>query len=63
MKLLTTSQVAEKLQLSGSTIEDWRWKRLRPPFIRVSKGCIRYDEDALDMWIRERMIQEIPRSS
>jgi predicted DNA-binding transcriptional regulator AlpA len=63
MKLLNTSQVAEKLQLSRSTLEDWRWKRQGPPFLRISRGCIRYDEDALDVWIRERMIQEVLRSS
>jgi predicted DNA-binding transcriptional regulator AlpA len=63
MKLLTTSQVAEKLQLSDSTLEDWRWKRLGPPFLRISRGCVRYDEDALEAWIQERMVHELPHSS
>ena len=62
MKLLTTSQVAEKLQLSDSTLEDWRWKRLGPPFLRISRGCVRYDEDALEAWIQERMVYELPHS-
>lgn len=40
IKLLTTKQAAEMLQLSASTLEDWRWKRIGPRFIRVSGGCI-----------------------
>jgi hypothetical protein len=56
-------RIAEKLQLSGSTLEDWRWKRLGPPFFRISKGCIRYDEDALEAWVKDRMIQEVSRSN
>ena len=63
MKLLTTSQVADKLQLSESTLEDWRWKRSGPPFLRISRGCVRYEEDALEAWIHERMVYELPHSS
>lgn len=63
MKLLTTSQVALMLQLSGATLEDWRWKRMGPPFVRISRGCIRYDEDSVEEWIKKRMVQEIPDST
>lgn len=63
MRLLTTQQVATRLQLSPDTLADWRWKRIGPPFLRISRGCIRYDEATLDLWISTQTIREIPRSA
>jgi predicted DNA-binding transcriptional regulator AlpA len=60
IKLLTTKQAAEMLQLSASTLEDWRWKRIGPRFIRVSGGCIRYDEVELEAWLKGRVLDPIP---
>ena len=62
MTLLTTPQVAERLQLSASTLEDWRWKRIGPPFLRLSRGCIRYSAEAVDAWIARHAVFESPRS-
>ena len=62
MALLRQEQVAEMLQLSPSTLEDWRWKRLGPPFIRVSRGCIRYEEGDIKQWLETLRVREIPRA-
>jgi hypothetical protein len=62
-RYLTTEQAAEILTLSMATLEDWRWQRKGPPFIRVSRGCIRYDETALFVWLDAQTITEIPKAS
>jgi predicted DNA-binding transcriptional regulator AlpA len=62
-RLLDTEQVAEILQLSASTLEDWRWQRKGPPFVRISRSCIRYYEDALYAWIDAQTVTEIPKAS
>ena len=62
MALLRQEQVAEMLQMSPSTLEDWRWKRLGPPFIRVSRGCIRYEEEDIKQWLDTLRVREIRRA-
>ena len=57
---LTTEQVAEMLNLSPCTLADWRWQRKGPPWIPVTRGCVRYDQAALEAWIENRTIHEIP---
>lgn len=62
MALLRQEQVAELLQLSASTLEDWRWKREGPPFIRISRGCIRYEESDIMKWLETRRVYELRRA-
>lgn len=62
MALLRQEQVAEMLQLSAGTLEDWRWKRQGPTFIRVSRGCIRYDEEDIMRWLESLRVHEIRRA-
>ena len=47
---------------SLSSLEDWRWKRLGPPWIRVSRSCVRYDLARLLSWLETRTIEEIPKA-
>ena len=61
--LLDTAQAATYLGLSVATLQDWRWKRQGPPFARISRGCIRYDQAALDRWVESKTVIEIPRSA
>lgn len=56
---LKTSQAAELLGLSPCTLIDWRWQRKGPPWIAISRGCIRYDQDALEQWLEARTVHEI----
>ena len=62
-RLLTTEQAAEILGRSPDTLVDWRWKRTGPPWIRVTRSCIRYDEAALYAWLDAHTITEIPQAS
>lgn len=63
MELLTTQQVAEKLQLNQGTIENWRYQKpySGPPFVKVG-GAVRYPSDALQGWIAARG-QDFERSA
>lgn len=60
-RYLKTPQAAALLGLSSATLEDWRWQRKGPPYIRLSSGCIRYDEDQLTEWMEKHSVinQEI----
>lgn len=60
MVLLNTEEAASYLGLKPGTLMDWRWQRTGPPWIRVSRGCVRYDQDALDKWLVSRTVKEIP---
>ena len=63
MTLLTPEQAAEFLSLSPATLADWRWQRKGPPWIPISRGCVRYSKEALEEWLRLRTINEIPQAS
>ncbi len=60
MVLMTTEQAAEFLGLQPCTLADWRWQRKGPPWIPVSRGCVRYDQATLQRWLTERTVYEIP---
>lgn len=59
-RFLTTNQAAALLNLSPCTLVDWRWQRKGPPWVQVSRGCIRYDQESLESWLQSRTIYEIP---
>ena len=61
MRLLTTHQVADRLQVSPTTLADWRWKKDRPTIPADLPWLHWYDEAALDLWVVHRTINEIPR--
>lgn len=63
MILLTTEQAAEFLGLQPCTLADWRWQRKGPPWIPLSRGCVRYDQAALEDWLRAKMVRELPEAS
>ena len=55
-KLLTTAQVAEALEISERTLEDWRLRGCGPRFIRASRRLVRYRPSALAQWCRDREV-------
>lgn len=63
MILLAPDQAAEFLGLSPATLADWRWQRKGPPWIRLSRGAVRYDKEALENWLRSKTVTEIPKAS
>ena len=58
--LLDTEATAAMLGISPYTLADWRWKRLGPPWIRMSRSCVRYDLAQLKAWLTENTIERIP---
>ena len=49
-KLMSTSEVAEYLNVSIDTIRRWRYHRKGPAFLRIGKVC-RYWRSEVDAWI------------
>ncbi|WP_366526131.1 helix-turn-helix domain-containing protein [Geothrix sp.] len=60
---LNTDQTAALLGLQPCTLADWRWQRREPPWIRVSRGCARYSQEALEAWLERHTIHEFPEAS
>jgi predicted DNA-binding transcriptional regulator AlpA len=50
-KMLTTAEVAQKLEVSVRTLEHWRQRRVGPEYVRMGKRMIRYPAMALDDYI------------
>jgi hypothetical protein len=46
---------AEYLRLAEHTLEQWRWRRTGPPYVRCG-GRIRYRRQDVDTWLREQTI-------
>ena len=56
--LLTVAQISERIQLGRS----WIYGAIRrgefpAPAVKISTRCSRWDSDAVDKWIKERIIQ------
>ena len=53
--LLTSRQAAEYLGLTKRFLERRRLVRQGPPFVRISKRCVRYRRSDLDEWIQKHV--------
>lgn len=60
---LSTKEAAAYLGLEPCTLADWRWRRKGPPWIPVSRGCVRYDLEVLNRWLDSRTVHEIPEKA
>lgn len=54
--LKTTQEVAERIGVDKLTLETWRRKKKGPPFIRISRSRVRYDESAVQRWLDARTV-------
>lgn len=52
--LLTTSEAAQLLGVSKAFLERDRWAGAKIPFVKVGSRAVRYEETALDEFIRSR---------
>ncbi|WP_307299365.1 helix-turn-helix domain-containing protein [Microbacterium natoriense] len=50
----TPTQLAECLQISIRTLEDWRLRGYGPPFLPVGKH-VRYPQDGFEAWVAAGM--------
>ena len=57
MTLLTPEVAAAYIGLQPCTLADWRWQRKGPPWIKISRGCVRYSKEALDTWLDRHTIE------
>jgi len=54
-EFLTTSDVAQVLQLSTWTVRRWRKADVGPPFIKISRRTLRYPRPFFDDWVTKHM--------
>ncbi len=52
---LSEQEAANYLSLSPSTLRNWRVAGGGPPFVKISKRCIRYRRSDLDQWAEARV--------
>lgn len=62
-QLRPTSWLARRLGLSTSTIERLRAQggNALPPYVRIGRHSIRYDEDVVEAWIETRVVSDAVR--
>jgi predicted DNA-binding transcriptional regulator AlpA len=56
-KLLTAQDVSELTGLSVETLAQWRSQKQGPPFVKISRNCVRYRQSDLDGWVSERIVR------
>jgi len=54
--LLTQSEAAQVLGVRPATLNFWRARGEGPPFVRISKRCVRYRCADLQAWIDARVV-------
>lgn len=55
-KYLKSSVVAEMLDISVRTLEDWRRQNIGPRWIDMGRKTVRYDLDEIQRWVEERVM-------
>ena len=53
--LLTEQQAATLLNVNPRTLQKWRVKGGGPPFVRISRRCIRYRPRDIRHWAQNRV--------
>lgn len=52
--MLKTDEVAEMLGVAPRTLEDWRCRGGGPPYVSVSRRCVRYRLRDVETWLEAR---------
>ena len=60
-RLLKTPQLAERAEVSPTTVKRWRQAGYGPPWIRLrgERGEIRYPESEYEKWVAENLNQSL----
>lgn len=53
--LMLPAQLAEEWQLRPRTLEQWRYRRMGPPYIKVG-GRVRYSRKACAKWAAQHSV-------
>jgi predicted DNA-binding transcriptional regulator AlpA len=62
-RLLTPEVVAETTGLSAETLAQWRSQGKGPPYVKISRNCVRYRQSDLDGWVAGRIVRTDQDSS
>jgi excisionase family DNA binding protein len=54
--LLTTDDAAALLGVPSRTVEDWRLRRMGPPYVRLGRH-VRYRREDLVAWLEENTVR------
>lgn len=49
--LMKTDELAALWQLRPKTLDNWRSRRVGPPFVKINGGAVRYSRAAVDEWL------------
>lgn len=55
-RLLSQSEAAEFLGAAKRTLESWRAQRKGPPFIAISRRCVRYRLADISAWLERHVV-------
>lgn len=55
-ELLTTREASQSLNIPARTLEGWRHRGSGPPYIKVSRGQVRYRAADIESWLEARLI-------
>ena len=59
-KLLTTRQVSDLLQVTTGTLAQWRSRGKGPPYHKIDKRIVRYDQAEIDLYLNaHRVLPEV----
>ena len=56
-KLLTPAEFAKIASVSVETLAQWRSQKRGPPYVKISRNCVRYRQSDLDGWLMERIVR------
>lgn len=56
-KLLTPQEVSEITGLSVETLAQWRSQKKGPPYVKISRNCVRYRQSDLEVWLERRIVR------
>lgn len=60
MTLLRPGEVAEKLRVHPGTLTNWRFEKRGPAYVKI-EGQVFYPSDALDAYIKARLVKPSAR--
>lgn len=54
MRLMNEAETASFLSVKPGTLAGWRWKKIGPPYLKISENCIRYVYADLIKWLQTK---------
>lgn len=55
-RLWRPETLAAHLGVGMQTLSNWRCRRVGPPFVRLSRGAVRYEPAAVEAWKAARVV-------